>query len=295
MIAFNFNIIFTDESLLQDDDYDSQLETIKVTKATENTLQSQFVVNSGWIDMSGRKAMYLAKTEFALSVAPGSQWALEIDDVLILFWSIDHSIMYYQPLAQFTPERLRFWVCHTVLPLKFALEKRYEMLHVGAVEVADRPIFFSAESFGGKSTLTDYFIQQGHALYSDDSLAIYAEDNTFYAVASYPFHRPYREPEVLGYQVDNVARQAKPLYAGYVLEKGAVDASINIEELKGIEKYKAFHFSGFIDLDFFKAQHFLLRCALAEAVPMYKVTIPWSLERLPEVYSHIVVHSTVPR
>jgi len=167
------------------------------------------------------------------------------------------------------------------------------MLHVGAVEVAGRPIFFSAESFGGKSTLTDYFIQQGHALYSDDSLAIFTQDNTFYTVASYPFHRPYREPETLGYPVENVARQPTPLSAGYVLEAVAADADVSITELEGIEKFKAFHFSGFIDLDFFKAHHFQLRAELAKAVPIYKVSIPWKMERLGEVYTKIIAHNQI--
>ena len=110
-------------------------------------------------------------------------------------------------------ERLRFWVCHTVSPLKFVLEKCYEMLDVGAVDVAGRPIFFSAESFGGKLTLTDYLIQRGHALYADDSLAIFAQDNSFYAVAFYPFQRPYRE---LGYPIANMAHEAKPLLGLYL-------------------------------------------------------------------------------
>ncbi len=292
MIAFNFNIFFPCEPSLQDNDYNPVLETVRVLPAGEDIRQSQLEFSSGWQDMSGRKARYRAKNEFSLSTGTGCLWALDIEDVVMLYWSIDSHVLQYHPKAQFTPERLRFWVCHTVLPLKFALEKRYEMLHVGAVEVAGRPIFFAAESFGGKSTLTDYFIQQGHALYSDDSLAIFQREGVFFAVASYPFHRPYREPEVLGYAVDNIAQQPKPLYAGYVLEKAAANAMITIDQLQGVEKFKAFHFSGFIDLNFFKAQHFLLRSALAQAIPVYKVTLPWELARLPEMYHKIVKHIT---
>ncbi|WP_428356409.1 hypothetical protein [Methyloprofundus sp.] len=291
MIAFNFNIIFPSEPLLRDDVYNPALETIVIEQIDENTQPAAFPERSGWMDMSARKGRYFAQSKFALATGAGSQWALEIAQVLTLYWSIGSHTLHYQPEAQFTPERLRFWVCHTLLPLKFALEKRYEMLHVGAVEVAGRPIFFSAESFGGKSTLTDYFIQQGHALYSDDSLAIFQQHDTFYTVASYPFHRPYREPEVLGYPVENVARQSKPIYAGYVLEAVAADAVVSITTLEGIEKFKAFHFSGFIDLGFFKAHHFQLRAELAKAIPVYKVTIPWQIERLGEVYAKIVAHN----
>ena len=294
MIAFNFNIIFNAEPSLDDGRLDPTLETINIVKRKEDTDTPHWPVLSDWLDMSGRKARYLAQQDFSDSTATGSPWALEIADVVTLFWSINSAEIYYEAKHQFTPDRLRFWVCHTVLPLKFALEKQYEMLHVGAVEVAGRPIFFSASSFGGKSTLTDYFIQQGHALYSDDSLALYPQGEQFYAVASYPFHRPYREPEVLGYPANNVAREAKPVLAGYVLEKVAKGDAITITELKGVDKFKAFHLSGFIDLGFFKTHHFEVRTAMANAIQVYKITIPWELSQINKVYDSIIVHcSTV--
>ena len=290
MIAFNFNIIFNSEPTLDDGRFDTTLETINIVTRKEDTDAPHWLVSSDWLDMSGRKARYLAQREFTDSTATSSQWGLEIAEVVTLTWSINSPEVQYQAKHQFTPDRLRFWVCHTVLPLKFALERRYEMLHVGAVEIAGRPVFFSAESFGGKSTLTDHFIQQGHALYSDDSLAVYRQGDQFYAVASYPFHRPYREPEVLGYPVDNVAREAKPVLAGYVLEKVAKGDGITISELSGVEKFKAFHLSGFIDFGFFKAHHFQVRTAMANTIRVYKITIPWKLSRLNEVYDAITVH-----
>lgn len=291
MIAFNFNIMFSAEPSLDDGQYNPELTTIHIEPIEQTVPHTQLEVSSEWMDMSGRKAMYRAQYEFSLATNTGSHWSLEIKDVVTLFWTIDDHTIHYQPHQDFSPDRLRFWVCHTLLPLKFSLEQRYEMLHVGAVEVAGAPIFFSAESFGGKSTLTDYFIQQGHALYSDDSLAIFPKDGQFYAVASYPFHRPYREPEVLGYPVDNIGHQPKPIRAGYVLERAAADAIVAIEALEGVEKFKACHFSGLIDLSFFKAEHFQVRTALAKEIPMYKVTVPWDLVRLDEVYNKIIAHN----
>jgi hypothetical protein len=290
MIAFNFNIKFDAESTLDDGKYNRRLETICVTPMSEGVAQTSWDVNSDWLDMSGRKARYLAQNEFSLSTETGSRWALEIKDVLTLQWSIGNPVIQYRAGPQYTPQRLQFWVCHTLLPLKFSLEKRYEMLHVGAVEVDGRPICFSAESFGGKSVLTDYFIKQGHGLYADDSLAVYPHDGTFNTVASYPFHRPYREPEVLGEAADNVPQGAAPVHAIYVLEKAPANAPITLTELKGVDKYKAFHFSGFIDLSFFKAHHFKMRSTLAELIPAYTATIPWNLDRLPAVYSAIIEH-----
>ena len=127
---------------------------------------------------------------------------------------------------------------------------------MGSVEIGGKPVVFSAFSFGGKSTMTDYFLQKGHTMLSDDSLAIDKRGNEYYAIASYPFHRPYREFETLGYPVENFATEPKPLHAVYLLEKSEPDAAVEIIELKGIEKFKAFHYSSFIDFSFMKKERF---------------------------------------
>ena len=132
----------------------------------------------------------------------------------------------------------------------------YHILHVGSVEIEGKPVLFSAPSFGGKSTMTDYFIQKGHTMLSDDSLGIDKRGDKYYAIASYPVHRPYRELETLGYPVENFATEPKPLHAVYLLEKSEPDVEVEIIEIKGIEKFKAFHYSTFIDFDFMKKERF---------------------------------------
>ena len=123
---------------------------------------------------------------------------------------------------------------------------------------------------------------------SDDSLAIDKRGDTYYAIASYPFHRPYRELETLGYSVENFATEPKPLHAVYLLEKSESDATVEISEVKGIEKFKAFHYSAFINFSFMKQERFEFFTEMAKHVPVYKVIVPWNKERLPEVYRAIV-------
>ena len=118
------------------------------------------------------------------------------------------------------------------------------------------------------------------------------EEMTYYAIASYPFHRPYRELETLGYPVENFATEPKPLHAVYLLEKSEADAAVEIEELKGIEKFKAFHYSSFIDFSFMKQERFAFFTEMAKHVPVYKVKVPWDLDRLDEVYKAIVAKAT---
>ena len=51
------------------------------------------------------------------------------------------------------------------------------------------------------------------------------------------------------------------------------------------------HFSTFINFDFLKEQRFKTLSAMANSIPVYRVTVPWDLERLPEVHEKIVQHS----
>jgi len=89
----------------------------------------------------------------------------------------------------------------------------------------------------------------------DDSLGVYRKNGRGMVVASYPFHRPYRETEVLGQKVKNVMKGAKSVRAVYLLDKSEPDTEIEISEINGIEKYKAFHHSAFINFNFRKIYH----------------------------------------
>jgi len=98
--------------------------------------------------------------------------------------------------------------------------------------------------------------------------------------------------ETLGYPVENFATEPKPLHAVYLLEKSEPDAVVGINELKSIEKFKAFHYSTFIDFSFMKQERFAFFTEMSKHIPVYKVTVPWDMERLDEIYSTIVEHSS---
>ena len=292
MIAFNFNIHFQDESSLDDGIYDTDKENIYILKSIDSNAFSELSLKSDYIPMSDREVCYGAEKAYA-ECKEGCIWGVDVKGLVSFVWHCGERSLIYTPQKEFTPQLLQFWVLHTMLPLMLSLDENYNILHVGAVEVAGHPILFSAESFGGKSTITDYFLKQGHTLLSDDTLGIYEEQGTFMAVASYPFHRPYRETESLGYKVTKVMKNPKPLKAVYLLEKSEPDAVVVIEELKGIAKYKAFHFSTFINFDFLKEQRFRTLSAMADRIPVYKITLPWDLERLSEIHEKIVHNSSL--
>jgi hypothetical protein len=267
-----------------------QNKTIQVIESSKSSPVAEFPLKTDWVEMSGQEARYHAIVPFEETDGDFT-WALEIKDVVTLIWdAVDKNIIYSKG-KNYTPKRLQFWVFHTFFPIVLELEHVYRILHVGSVEIEGKPVLFSAFSYGGKSTLTDYFIQKGHTMLSDDSMAIDKRGDKYYAIASYPFHRPYREVETLGYPVENFATEAKPLHAVYLLEKSEPDARVEICELKGIEKFKAFHYTPFIDFSFMKKERFDFFTEMAKHVPVYQVKVPWNLERLDEVYEKIVLHT----
>ncbi|MCK5855793.1 MAG: hypothetical protein KAG56_11275, partial [Sulfurovaceae bacterium] len=218
-------------------------------------------------------------------------WGLEIKEVLTLIWEPKISCIYYFRGKGYSPERLRFWIYHTFFPLLLELSGSSHFLHVGAVESKGKVLLFSALSFGGKSTLTDYFIKQGATLISDDALGIEENDHNYYAIPAYPYHRPYREPETLGYRVEKFAKEAKVVDAVFLLKKADTHAKVTIEEVKGIEKFTAFHNAVFIEFPFRKKERFDFFGKMSQHILVYTLTIPWNIERLHEVYEHISQHS----
>ena len=159
------------------------------------------------------------------------------------------------------------------------------------MEIDEKAVFLSAASFGGKSTLTDYFIRRGHVLFSDDRVGTYEEEGKIMVVASYPYHRPYRKMEDLGYAVEHFASEPKPLQGVYELVRSEADAPVVIIELLGIEKFKALRYSSDINFSSLKQERFAYLSRVAELVPVYQITVPWDLQRLHEVHDAIVQHS----
>jgi len=287
---FNHHLIFTDEPELQDTILQNDLERIFIIEKQIFPLSATFRLIGTWIPIASGEIRYHSSVFFETRDTNFS-WALEIKDIVTLIWDAEARNILYIKGNNYTPEQLRYWIFHTFFPLVLELERTYRILHVGSVEIEGKPVLFSAFSFGGKSTMTDYFLQQGHPLLSDDSLGIDKREDAYYAVPSYPFHRPYRELETLGYYTENFVTEAKPVHAVYVLDKSGPDSDIEIVELKGIEKFKAFHYSAFINFDFMKKERFEFFMEMAKHVPVFKISYPHDMGKLPYVYKAIVQHT----
>lgn len=219
------------------------------------------------------------------------KWVFEIKHIATYAWNDKEQTIFYKLHEKGSEQLLTYWLLHTVLPLYFSIEKKYALFHVGAVEIDKKAVFLSAASFGGKSTLTDYFIRRGHVLFSDDRVGTYEEEGKIMVVASYPYHRPYRKMEDLGYAVEHFASEPRPLQCVYELVRSEADDPVFITELFGIEKFKALRYSSDINFSSLKQERFTYLSRVAELVPVYQITVPWDLQRLHEVYAAIIKHS----
>ncbi len=289
-MIYHYHFDFRDEKSLQTKHQKGHRGIIPVIEDSLMQVFEIFQLTSPWVPASGVEIRYF--THLAFSKEDHDQsWAMEIKNVLTLFWSKETNEILYRKGQEYHPDRLQFWLYHTFIPIMLELRGIYHIFHVGSVEIDGKSILFSAPSFGGKSTMTDYFINRGHTMFSDDSLGVEKVGDEYLAISSYPFHRPYRKFEDLGYLVEKFSTEVKPIHAVFVLNKSNETSLISIQEINGIEKFKAFHYSSFVMYDYMKQERFEFFTQMARKIPMYEVIYPHGIEKLDKVYEAIVTHS----
>lgn len=294
MLAYDHIIKFVptlnNSNNITDEDCNAKCITIKENRRLYHLETLNFKMT--FINNQGRNISLYTDRKFSRKVSD-QKWFFKVDEVVTFFWRSHTSTIEYYPDKKFSPALLKYWTLHTLLPIFLTIEEYCYFLHSGAVEIHNRSVLLMAESFGGKSTITNFFIKQGHNLISDDKVAILNKRGRLMAVPSYPYIRPYRKIEDLGYSVHNISKTPKPIYAIYILHRIKSDAAIRIYEIQGIEKYKALLFGSEINLSFLRSKRFEEHCHLSENIPIFKISLPWDIERLEEVYKIIINHCTV--
>ena len=238
------------------------------------------------------RQVYLYSDRAFDSVSQSTQpWLYEIEGVGSFFWRGGAERIYYDFGKTPDTALLSFWFIHLLLPLYFALEEKYELFHGGAVRIGKRSVMFCAPSMGGKSTLTDYFVQKGHTLISDDKIPLWIEKSRFMLTGSHPYHRPYRKFEELGYRVAHFMTETAPLDVMYILEKGDPESRVTIDEIRGFEKFNAMLPHYLYGFAFLKRKRMNYLSKLLSHVRVFRVTRPWDLHRQNEVYDTICIHA----
>lgn len=189
----------------------------------------------------------------------------------------------------------RYWVINFVLPVFLLVNGQFEIFHGSAVDIGNGGVAFLAESMGGKSTLANFFIQQGHALLSDEHLVVVRQQR-FCVVPSVPYIRAFRMAEVLGEPVERFGPKPLPLQAIFLLDLGEGPASVVPLTDGGALAALAgkCHLSRKLNFSNFTKERFSRLAELAEAVPIAKLCVPRDLSRLPEVYETVLSHLGEP-
>ena len=263
---------------------------LELRRTADDSAPPDYAESTPLYTTHGRELILHTDRELARSVA-GQPWCLEVENVVSFTWVGGESTITYQLHPEGIQALLVFWFVHIFLPLQLTLERGYDFIHSAAVEIAGRPVLFIAPSTGGKSTLGDYFLKQGHAMLSDDKVATFLYEDEFWAVPSHPHHRPFREFEVLGNPVENFAASARPIHAFYLLEAGEPDSAINISEVEGFRKFEQLLPNYLFGFRFLQQQRMQWLAGLADQSQVFRVQRPWSLERMQEVYEAICAHS----
>jgi len=289
MIVYNHYIKFIPELKNEKKVEGSFVNTITIKESSSNELEDKFKYKMSFPSSQGRELSLYSNREF-MSNKEDKIWAFEVKEVITFFWHSDSMLIEYIQHKNFTEYLLNYWLFHVVMPVFFIIEGIYDFLHAGSVEIEGDPILFIAPSMGGKSTMTDYFIKQGHTMISDDKVAIFHKDGHFYAVPSYPYHRPYRNMEDMGKFVNNFAHISKKMNIVYLLEKVSDHDKVKIEELTGIEKFKALRDAKEMNLFFHEFDQLEYLAKIGKEICVFKVTVPWNLKRINEVYHAIIQH-----
>lgn len=111
------------------------------------------------------------------------------EDVVSFHLNVGNSVIRCAAGSEGGPRQVREWLLQYALPLFLQTEHRLLFLHGGGVQIGDRAVGFLAASRGGKSTLVEHFVRQGHAFLTDDKLALLASVSGFDAVPGTPFFR----------------------------------------------------------------------------------------------------------
>jgi len=242
----------------------------------------------------GRELSICSSGELGASDA-GQSWCFRVGEVARFCWRGGEAKIHLEHLAEGREDLVAFWLIHILLPLWFTVEGKYEFFHACSVEIDETPVLFTAPSMGGKSTLTDYFLGKGHALVSDDKVAVVEESGDFLAVPSHPNHRPYRRFEDLGKRVDRFHDKKSAIGAVYHLKRIGPDGRVRIREVAGHRKFAGLRPSYLFDFDSLKKRRLAFTAAMANRLPFFEVDLPWSRERLGEVYEAICESSIHPR
>ena len=153
MLAYNHTINFAStypEHFLQN--------TLYFVQSMQENI-NKFPIKIEFNNNQEREITLYSDQELSNSIE-NKKWVFVVTNVLHFYWKDSTPVIHYTLLTYGTQELLEYWMLHTLLPIYFSLQNKYYFFHAGAINVNNSAIALLAESYGGKSTLTDYFLNK---------------------------------------------------------------------------------------------------------------------------------------
>jgi len=235
-------------------------------------------------------------------VSHASHVSVQVDLVLGFELWLSSRRIYCLALDGTSEDLLKYWILQQIIPLFLLLNGSTEFLHGMAVSAIpyrnDQSglscIGFLGPSYAGKSTLLSYFLARGHALVTDDQLALSRRDYTEVLPAP-PFYRAYRAAEELGVCAALYSAAATQLQRLYLLAPAPSGTGVLIERLFGMDAVTALfpnihyslHNSSKPDCFPLVENRFRGIADVSRRIPIARLYVPRNLNRLSEVYDLI--------
>jgi hypothetical protein len=224
---------------------------------------------------------------------------LRIDDVLLVSFEQQKRRLQCFATPQASDAVIEYWLLRQMIPIAQLIWNEAEILHAGAVRIGDWAAAFLAPSCTGKSTLVGHFIGCGYQLVTDDHLVLRRGDMGgagIRVLPTIPYYRDYRGVETLGRRTDQYNPAPCKLGAIYVLKAAPPESPVRASALSNSEAaLELLHQAPYnlINLEFPTAiplarRRFEFLSTLPLHIPVRRLNVPRSLDRLPEVSAYIL-------
>ena len=187
------------------------------------------------------------------------------------------------------------------------------VFHASTVKIGDHAVSFLAPSGTGKSTLAAYFGLRNHELISDDSILVTKNNNSYWAVPSYPGIRlwpssvemlfdespqqwevsQYNEKKVINFDYGLIKTRCEPtlLKAIYILN---TDEETNLEQISQSDAF-SFLVKNLYRFDFEdrknNAHEFRFLSEMISNMELYKLNYSHSKDSLDKAYKLVTENS----
>jgi hypothetical protein len=224
---------------------------------------------------------------------------MQIDDLLLVTFNRAQRRLRCFATASAEDNTVEYWLLRQIVPIARLIWGEAEILHAGAVRLGNEAAAFLAPSYTGKSTLVGHFVQRGYTLITDDHLVLHRHDGRSgeptWVFPSIPYYRNFRALETLGHFTDQYDNDPTRLRVIYVLKRAEPDAPVRISSMTNSEAaLELLHQAPYSVLNLempemlhLARQRFEFVSKLPLSVPVRKLEVPRSLDRLREVEEHI--------